>query len=70
MLIPDILLDGNTFHDSHSVNKKPFTADIMAGLSLIFSRFKMSYAYVYRTKEFENQQKATIFGTITVSFIY
>jgi lipid A 3-O-deacylase len=66
----DIFLDGNTFQDSHSVDKKPFTADVMAGLSLILSRFKMSYAYVYRTKEFENQQKPNIFGTITISFNY
>lgn len=66
----DIFLDGNTFQDSHSVDKKPFTTDIMAGLSLIFSRFKMSYAYVYRTKEFENQRKATLFGSITISFTY
>jgi lipid A 3-O-deacylase len=66
----NIFLDGNTFQDSHSVDKKPFTADIMAGLSLIFSRFKMSYAYVYRTKEFENQEKENIFGAITISFTY
>ncbi|MBW1689776.1 MAG: hypothetical protein DRG87_00160 [Deltaproteobacteria bacterium] len=52
------------------VDKEPFTADIMAGFSFIFSRFKMSYVYVYRTKELENQQKANIFGTITVSFTY
>jgi hypothetical protein len=66
----DIFLDGNTFQESHSVDKKPLTADVMAGFSLIFSRFKMSYAYVYRTKEFENQQKGSIFGTITISFTY
>jgi lipid A 3-O-deacylase len=66
----DVFLDGNTFKDSHSVEKKPYTADIMAGLSLILSRFKVSYAYVYRTKEFESQQKANIFGTLTISFNY
>jgi len=66
----DIFLDGNTFQDSHSVDKKPFTADIMAGLSLICSRFKMSYAYVYRTKEFENQEKGNIIGAVTISFTY
>lgn len=66
----DIFLDGNTFEDSHSVDKKPFTADVMAGLSLICSRFKMTYAYVYRTKEFKNQEKAHIFGTVTISFTY
>lgn len=66
----NILLDGNTFQESHSVDKELFTADIMAGLSFILSRFKMSYAYVYRTKEFKNQPKANIFGTITISFTY
>jgi lipid A 3-O-deacylase len=69
-ILYDIFLDGNTFKESHSVDKEFYTANIMAGFSLIVSRFKMSYAYVYQTKEFKNQQKGNVFGTITISFTY
>lgn len=69
-VLHDIFLDGNTFQDSHSVDKKHLTADLMAGFSLILYRFKMSYAFVYRTKEFKTQQEEHVFGTITLSFTY
>jgi len=63
----NIYLDGSTFQDSHSVDKKPFVADFMAGVGLIAGRFKISYAYVYRTKEFETQKDEQQFGAITLS---
>lgn len=46
----NIFLDGNTFTDSHSVDKKRFVADIGAGVGLIIQRFKLCYAHVLRTK--------------------
>jgi hypothetical protein len=33
-------------------------------------RFSFSYAYVYRTKEFEDQDKPQVFGAITLSFMF
>jgi hypothetical protein len=69
-VLRDILLDGNTFRDSHSVEKEPFTADLLAGVGLTISRFKVSYGYVYRTKQFKTQRDQQVFGTITISFFY
>ena len=69
-VLRDISLDGNTFTDSHSVDKKHFVADIAAGISVIFYRFKLSYAQVFRTKEFKGQQNEHTFGSITFSFTY
>ncbi|MCK9273699.1 MAG: lipid A deacylase LpxR family protein [Syntrophales bacterium] len=66
----DIFLEGNTFTSSHSVDKNPFVADLTAGLSMIAGPFKISYAYVYRTKEFEEQRDGHAFGSITLSFTY
>ncbi len=66
----NILLDGNTLKDSHRVDKKPFTADLLGGVSLIVYRFKLKYALVYRTKEFETQEEEELFGSITLSVSY
>ena len=66
----DIFLDGNTFTDSHSVDRKNFVADISAGMSLIFNQFKLSYAQVMRTKEFRGQEKEHWFGSVSLSFSY
>ena len=69
-VVRDIFLDGNTFQDSHSVEKKSFTGDIVVGVALAVNRFKISYAYVYRTKRFKTQRKPQVFGSINISFYY
>jgi len=69
-VLRDIFLDGNTFEDSHSIDKKHVVTDFAAGLSVIYYRFKISYAQVYRTKEFRGQDGDHKFGSITVSFTF
>lgn len=66
----NILLDGNTFRDSHSVDKKPFVADMIGGIGMIIYRFKITYSYVHRTKEFETQKDEQNFGAIALSFTF
>jgi hypothetical protein len=66
----NILLDGNTFRDSHSVDKKPFVMDFIGGIGMIIHRFKITYSYVHRTKEFETQKDEQHFGAISVSFTF
>jgi len=68
VVLRDIFLDGNTFADSHNVDKKYFVADVAAGVSLVIHHFKLSYAQVLRTKEFKGQQDNHSFGSITISF--
>ena len=67
-VLRNIFLDGNTFTDSHSVDKKCFVADLCVGASLILYRFKLSYARVFRTKQFQGQKYDPSFGSITLSF--
>jgi lipid A 3-O-deacylase len=66
----NIFLDGNTFRDSHSVSKKPFVADIIGGIGMIIHRFKITYSYIHRTKEFDTQRDEQHFGAISVSFTF
>jgi lipid A 3-O-deacylase len=63
----NILLDGNTFTESHSVNTKPVVGDVMGGVGMLAGPTQIYFAYVYRTKEFEHQQEPQEFGSINVS---
>ena len=69
-VIRNIFLDGNTFRDSHSVDKKPFVLQGVAGVAVLFHRFKITYAYVYQTKEYDTQNEAQEYTSITVSYSF
>lgn len=69
-VIRDIFLDGNSFRDSHSVDKKPFVGVFMGGMGLVIHRAKIVFAYVRRTKTFETQLDPESFGSINFSFRY
>jgi len=64
----NIFLDGNTFQDSHSVNKKNFVGGVQAGVAVTFGGVRVAYTQVMRTKEFDGQLNADQFGALTVSF--
>ena len=66
----DIFLDGNTISDSHSVDKRNFVADFAAGAAIIYDRFKLSFAKVIRTREFDDQPSNHRFGSITLSYTF
>jgi lipid A 3-O-deacylase len=66
----NIFLDGNTFEDSHSVDRKVFVADLSAGTVVNYRNTSLTFAAVYRTKEFEGQEEAQIFGTISLNVAY
>jgi len=69
-VLRDIFLDGNTFGTSHSVEKRILMANVVAGVTVISGRFRISYNYVYNTKRFKTQEKEQIFGQINLSFYY
>jgi lipid A 3-O-deacylase len=64
----DIFLDGNTFSDSHDVGKKHFVGDLLIGARVVWGTAKVSYAQVFRTREFDGQKRHHDFGSISVSF--
>ncbi|MFW6055555.1 MAG: lipid A deacylase LpxR family protein, partial [Thermodesulfobacteriota bacterium] len=59
-VVRNIFLDGNTWKDSHSVDKKPLVADFSVGLALSFEKVKLTYRHLFRTKEFDNQEQGQI----------
>jgi len=66
----NIFLDGNTFLESHRVDKKPWTLDLMVGAGMRIGYFNVSYAYVFWTKRFKTETKEHVFGAVTVSLSY
>jgi len=66
-VLRNIFLDGNTFRDSHSVDKKHFVADLIGGVGMIINRFKLTYSYVYQTKDFNHQEEGQQYGAISLS---
>lgn len=65
----NIFLDGNTFTDSHSVDKKPLVGDLSAGITATWRRFRVGYSIVYRTREFEGQDDPAIFGAVYAGYM-
>lgn len=66
----DIFLDGNTFRDSHSIGSKPLVGDFVAGLTVGYGGAKLSYAKVFRTREYGGQPRDHRFGSITLSYAF
>lgn len=62
----DITLDGNAFRSSHSVNKRPFVADVGYGLAFTHEQWRIAFARYHRTREFRGQREIPVYGTITV----
>lgn len=63
----DIFLDGNTFQDSHSVDKELLVGGLQMGLAVTVNDIRVAYTHVFRTLEFEGQKEPEAFGALTVS---
>lgn len=65
----NIFLDGNSFQDSASVDKKPLVGDLTGGLSLYWgSAVKLDTDVIYRTKEYSGQHENEKYAGINLSF--
>ena len=63
----DIFLDGNTFRDSASVDKKNFVGDAYYGFGVILGTWQLTYTEAVRTIEFRGQDDQSYFGSVTLS---
>ncbi|MEQ8354346.1 MAG: lipid A deacylase LpxR family protein [Kiloniellaceae bacterium] len=64
----NIFLDGNTFRDSHSVDKRPVVLDLQAGVAIsLGERVRLAYTHLWRTREFREQDAPDQFGTVSLS---
>ena len=65
VVLHDITLDGNTWRDSASVDREPYVAEIALGVALNWREWQATLGTVYRTKEYETQEREASFGTLT-----
>ena len=63
----DIFLDGNTFSDSHSVDKKTFVGDFQIGTAIAIDNARLAVTQVFRTREFKGQRQPDRFGAVSLS---
>ena len=62
----NIFLDGNTFQNSHSVDKKHFVGDLEAGLAIAYGPLRGSFTWVGRSREFHGQSENDQFASMTL----
>ena len=63
----NLLLDGNTFKSSHSVDRREWVGDAKVGVVLAWSRWQLAFASVWRSDEFVGQRGHDQFGSLTLS---
>lgn len=63
----NIFLDGNTFADSPSVDKKHFVSSLQVGAALTYGETRLSYTQVFMTREYDTQEHPSVFGALTLS---
>ncbi|MGH8533839.1 MAG: lipid A deacylase LpxR family protein, partial [Gammaproteobacteria bacterium] len=63
----NIFLDGNVGGNGISVDKHPVVADFQVGAVLTIGALHLAYTHVYRTEEFEEQDRGDRFGAISLS---
>lgn len=66
----NIFLDGNTFTDSPSVDRKPVVADLTAGIAFLMGWARLGASYTYRSDEFEGQDGHDDFLALNLSIAF
>jgi hypothetical protein len=67
----NIFLDGNTWQGGPHVSKEPLVADANIGVAVYYGSFKLTYATVFRSKEFSEQPyQGQQFGSLTLTYTF
>lgn len=64
----NLFLDGSSFANSRSVEKLPLVGDLQFGAVISFSRVRLTFTHVFRSKEYHTQPGVDQFGAVSVSF--
>lgn len=70
LVLKDIALDGNTWRESPSVDKKLFVPAAGTGMSVGNRRMQVSFSYLFWGKEFEGQPDSSQFGSLSISYFF
>ncbi|MDD3445535.1 MAG: lipid A deacylase LpxR family protein [Zavarzinia sp.] len=64
----NIFLDGNSFANSHSVDKEPLVADLQVGAAVTMGDMRLTFTQVFRTREYAGQREGDVFGALSLSW--
>jgi len=70
LVVRDLFLDGNTFSDSHSVNKEWLKGYGAFGISGRYKNFNIDYIRTYHTKQYEQGTSTHSIGSIIISYLF
>jgi hypothetical protein len=63
----NLFLDGNTFRDSPSVDRRPVVAEAQIGAAVLWRGMRLAYTHVWQSKEFNEQRGGQAFGSISLT---
>lgn len=66
----NIFLDGNSFQDSHNVDKFPLMGITTLGFGIQISKFQLTYSNSFQTKTFKGQPDGHRFGGFTLLYSF
>jgi hypothetical protein len=66
----DLSLDGNTFEDSRSVEKRPLRGSLTTGLNASWRRVMFSFSVAFVSDTYENQKSSNHFGSLTLYYFF
>jgi hypothetical protein len=69
MVVRDLFLDGSTFAESVSVDRRVFVAEYRVGFALRVGDVMLQYGVTTRSREYETQAHAHTFSSIAVEVI-
>ena len=69
-VVQNIFLDGNTFRDSHEVDKRTAVIRAPFGLGFVNGRFRSLLSVVWSSKEFEGQDGDDLYGRWSIIIDY
>lgn len=66
----DLSLDGNVFHDSHSVKRRGLVFDGGAGVSFQSGPWDTRFMWVLRSREFDGQRQLPSYGSLLIRYAF
>lgn len=66
----NVFLDGSTFRESPSVDRKPWQHDVQVGFVAAWPRARAGFTMVQRSREFDGQRNPDRFGQLSIAFAY
>lgn len=68
LVVRDLFVDGNTFHESVHAERIPVVRDFVLGFGMRREAFAMEYRWVQRGREYEAQPRAHAWGSLAFVF--